>query len=83
MADKNNILEVVMDVVRPFVPTGIPLDSTTQLTGQANLDSASMVGILLELESRLSIQLSASDLTFDHFESCESLANALSPRLSD
>jgi len=45
------------------------------------LDSASMVNVLLELESRLAVAIGPGDLTFDHFQDCRLLAETLSSRV--
>lgn len=77
----DKVLAVVLEVVAPFVKGGAELTPTLPLIESGVVDSASMVNILLELESRLGIQLDAADLAFDHFQSCDALAGALSARV--
>jgi acyl carrier protein len=67
-------LDVVLKVLRPFARNGVPIDADTQLLELQLIDSAAMVNILLELELRLEIRISATDLTFDHFQSARVLA---------
>ncbi len=81
MSEYDKHLHVVMDVIRPFIPEDVVLDADTLLIENAQIDSLNMINILLELESRLGIQLKASDLTFDHFQSCRLLANSLTQRI--
>ena len=76
----DSILDTVMSVVRPFVDPGIEVTPDLQLLDTGALDSASMVNILLALEARLGIQLTAADLAFDHFQTCRTLADALNTR---
>ena len=75
MAEKiKHYLEKIISCVQPFVEDGFELKSDTNLMDEAGLDSASMVNILMQLETALGIHLSAADFTFDHFHSCETLA---------
>jgi len=71
---RNQYLEKIISCAQPFVKDGFELKSDTNLMDEAGLDSASMVNILMQLETVLGINLSAADLTFDHFRSCETLA---------
>ena len=75
-----NVLAMVMQIVQPFVDRKFEITPDLPLLETGALDSASMVNILLALEERLGIQLSAADLAFDHFQSCRTLADALSTR---
>lgn len=74
MDTRKQYLEKIISCVRPFVKNEIELKSDTNLMDEAGLDSASMVNILMQLETVLGINLSAADLTFDHFRSCDTLA---------
>ncbi|MDP3693545.1 hypothetical protein [Bradyrhizobium sp.] len=69
-------LELVVDVVRPFVEPDLALTSETALEG--HIDSMAMVQITLALESRLARSFGPTDIQFDHFESIGSLARQLS-----
>ena len=69
-------LELVIDVVRPFLESGVDLTAETALDGQ--MDSMAMVQVILALESRLGFSFGPTDIQFDHFESVGSLARQLS-----
>jgi acyl carrier protein len=81
MSVNENVLHTVIDVVQVFAPDGATIEADTPLVDNLALDSANMINVLLELENRLNIQLSAADLTFDHFNNCRFLAEALSKRV--
>lgn len=74
-------LDTVVEVVRAFAPAGVEIEPDTPLLESGALDSASMVNILMELESRLGVVIGAGDLTFDHFQDCRLLARTLTGRL--
>jgi acyl carrier protein len=67
---------LVIDIVRPFLESGVDLTSETPLDGQ--MDSMAMVQVILALESRLGCSFGSTDIQFDHFESVDSLARQLS-----
>ena len=75
-----DVLATVLNVLKPYTPAATALDANTQLMEQGLLDSAALVNILLELEARLGIRIGADDLTFDHFQSPQTLADALAAR---
>lgn len=77
----SSLLDTVLEVVGPFVPEGVALTPDLPLLETDVVDSASMVNILLDLEARLNVTLTAADLSFDHFHSCRTLADALQQRL--
>lgn len=76
-------LATVIEVVRAFAPPGTTIDADTPLLDLGVLDSASMVNVLLELESRLGVVIGPSDLSFDHFQDCRLLAETLAERTTD
>ena len=75
-----DVLETILDVLKPYTPADTALDVDTQLLELGLLDSAALVNVLLELEFRLGIRIGADDLAFDHFQSPRTLADALAPR---
>lgn len=75
------VLDTVIEVVRAFAPPATNIDADTPLLDLGLLDSASMVNVLLELESRLGIVIGPSDLSFDHFQDCRLLAETLAHRI--
>jgi len=75
-------LQTIMDIIRPFAGSKVELTPDLPLLESGLIDSATMVNILLELESRLGLQLDAADLSFDHFQSCRVLAEVFSARLN-
>lgn len=80
MAKYEDILDEVMAAVRPFTKAGVELEPDTELVAGAGVDSVSMMNILLDLERRLAIPLSAADITFDSFRTCASLAEHFAKR---
>lgn len=78
-----DVLATVIEVVRAFASTGTTIDADTPLIDLRVLDSASMVNVLLELESRLGVAIGPSDLSFDHFQDCRLLAETLAERIAD
>jgi acyl carrier protein len=78
--NESRTLDVVLSILRPFAKGGAVIDADTPLLEMEIIDSAAMVTILLELELRLGIRISASDLTFDHFQSARILAQRFSDR---
>lgn len=75
--DTSHVLDIVLDVLKPFSRPDSPIDADTPLLEGNYLDSAAIVVVLLELEQRLDLKLSASDLAFDHFQSPRILATRL------
>ncbi|RUM98328.1 hypothetical protein EET67_06725 [Pseudaminobacter arsenicus] len=80
MTSNEDILNEIISIVRPFVDPSLELTPDFALIDSGAIDSASMINILLELEGRLGIQLGAADLTFEQFQSCRTLAGALSSK---
>lgn len=67
----------ILTCVKPYVKNGIDLTPGMHLVDEAGLDSAALINVLMQLEVVLDINLSANDLSFDHFHSCETLAQHL------
>tara|TARA_R110002124_G_scaffold55108_3_gene156069 strand:- start:5160 stop:5405 length:246 start_codon:yes stop_codon:yes gene_type:complete len=78
-----DFLPTVIEVVRAYAPPGTVVDADTPLLEIGVLDSASMVNVLLELESRLGLVIGPRDLSFDHFQDCRLLAETLAGRSAD
>lgn len=76
-------LATVIEVVSAFASPGTTIDADTPLIELGVLDSASMVNVLLELESRLGVAIGPGDLSFDHFQDCRLLAETLAERTMD
>jgi acyl carrier protein len=77
-----DVLATVIELVRAYAPPGTTIDADTPLLEIGVLDSASMVNVLLELESRLGVVIGPADLSFDHFQDCRLLAETLTERIS-
>ncbi len=81
MADHQEVLQIVMAIVEPFLPPNTKITPETPLAD--SLDSASAINVLLELETRLGITLGAGDLSYDNFQTCETLARQFSQGKGD
>lgn len=72
---QDDLLRAVLDVVRPFLAPGIDVTSATPLADV--LDSLSLVHVIVALEQRLGMTLGPTQIVFDHFASCGTLAGRL------
>lgn len=76
-----DVIEAVLECVRPFVANGTVIDADTLLIGEGHLDSLNLVQVLLALEGRFAITLGPSNVTFDDFESGRRLGRVIAALL--
>jgi acyl carrier protein len=75
IAMANDYQTLVVDIVSPFLESGVDLSGRTPLAEQ--LDSLEMVQVILALEGRLGCRFGPTDIQFDHFETIDTLARQL------
>ena len=74
----DHYLAKILECVELYVDEGVALNDEMHLVDEAGLDSAALTNVLIQLEVVLGIDLSATDLSFDHFHSCRTLAEYFS-----
>ena len=82
MPDETNLLATVLSVVETYTRNGRKVEHNSHLVDDLGLDSMAIVSIFLNLESRLNLKLTASDMTFDELRTPETIASILSKKLS-
>lgn len=75
---EDDVLQLVLEVLADYVTNGVEPTSECSLTSDLELDSMAIVGVLLQLEGRLGLTLSAADIAFDQIETPRTLAAAIS-----
>ncbi|PWW44318.1 MULTISPECIES: acyl carrier protein [Paenibacillus] len=84
MLNNNGIVEkAVKEVFEEFFSQSNDLNYTESLINQLNIDSIALIEIVLELETKLNIQIDDDLLLLENFESIHKIVNALSPLITE
>jgi acyl carrier protein len=75
--DTKDVLQIVIEAVKLFVPTGTVIQPESMLLEDELIDSMNILQIVVELESRLGMSIGPLDISFEDFATPQRIADAV------